>query len=82
MVHHLRWPQVLLHLAVGNKESEDCWTEFFRHMLSRGLRIPTTVTSDGAPGLINAIAQVFPNSLRVRCWYHRISVNRPSAARS
>ena len=26
----------LLHLAVGNKESEACWTEFFRSLLSRG----------------------------------------------
>ena len=26
----------LLHLAVGNKESEACWTEFFRGMLARG----------------------------------------------
>jgi len=26
----------LLHLAVGNKESEDCWTGFFRHMVGRG----------------------------------------------
>jgi putative transposase len=42
----------LLHLAVGNKESEGCWTEFFRNMLSRGMRLPTTITSDGAPGLI------------------------------
>ncbi len=39
----------LLHLAVGNKESQACWMEFFRSMLGRGLRAPTTVTSDGAP---------------------------------
>lgn len=26
----------LLHLAVGNKESEACWTEFFRSRLGRG----------------------------------------------
>ena len=63
----------LLHLTVGNKESEDCWVEFFRHMVARGLRGPTSVTSDGAPGLINAIGTVFPKSLRVRCWYHRLS---------
>jgi transposase-like protein len=36
----------LLHLAVGNKESQSCWTEFFRNMLHRGMRLPTTVTSD------------------------------------
>ena len=45
----------LLHPAVGNKESEACWTGFFRYLLERGLRAPTTVTSDGAPGPIAAI---------------------------
>jgi transposase-like protein len=39
----------LLHLAVGNKESERCWTGLFRHLLERGMRLPTTITSDGAP---------------------------------
>ncbi len=62
----------LLHLAVGNKESEVCWVEFFRHMLRRGMRLPTTVTADGAPGLINAIKAVFGASVRVRCWFHRL----------
>jgi transposase-like protein len=41
--------KVLLHLGVGNKESEACWTEFFRDMIGRGLRVPTSVTSDGGP---------------------------------
>jgi putative transposase len=63
----------LLHLAVGNKESQACWTEFFRSMLHRGMRAPTTVTSDGAPGLINAITACFPASLRIRCWFHRLA---------
>jgi putative transposase len=62
----------LLHLAVGNKESQACWTEFFRNMLDRGMRLPTTVTSDGAPGLIKAIAVCFPASIRIRCWFHRL----------
>ncbi len=64
--------KVLLHLAVGNKESEACWTEFLRDMIGRGLRTPTSVTSDGAPGLLNAIEGVFDKSLRVRCWYHKM----------
>jgi putative transposase len=63
----------LLHLAVGNKESETCWTGFFRNLLDRGLRRPTTVTSDGAPGLINAINVVFNASIRIRCWFHRLA---------
>jgi putative transposase len=64
--------KVLLHLAVGNKESEACWTEFLRNMVSRGLRMPTSVTSDGAPGLVNAIEGLFSKSLRIRCWYHKL----------
>src|SRR5215212_9249157 len=63
----------LLHLAVGNKESEACWTEFFRHLLGRGLRLPTTITSDGAPGLVKAIHVCFPASIRIRCWFHRLA---------
>jgi putative transposase len=41
-------------------------------MVNRGLRTPTSVTADGAPGLINAIEAVWPKSLRVRCWFHRL----------
>jgi hypothetical protein len=59
-------------LAVGNKESQSCWTEFFRNMLHRGMRLPTTVASDGAPGLINALTTCFPASIRIRCWFHRL----------
>jgi putative transposase len=65
--------KALLHLAVGNKESEACWVGFLRDMVGRGLRMPTSVTSDGAPGLVNAIEEVFSKSLRVRCWYHKMS---------
>ncbi len=63
----------LLHLGVGNKESEACWTEFFRTMLDRGLRMPTTITSDGAPGLVKAIGVCFPAAIRIRCWFHRLA---------
>jgi transposase-like protein len=64
--------KVLLHLAVGDKESETCWTEFSRDMIARGLRVPTSVTADGAPGLINAIGACFPRSIRIRCWFRRM----------
>lgn len=64
--------KVLLHLAVGNKESEACWTEFLRNMIARGLKVPISITADGAPGLINAIDKVFPKSLRIRCWFHKL----------
>ncbi len=63
----------LLHLAVGNKESEAAWTGFFRNLIERGMRLPTTVTTDGAPGMIRAVEVVFPTSVRIRCWFHRLS---------
>lgn len=64
--------KVLLHLALGNKESYDCWQHFFRDLLDRGLRAPLLVISDGAPGLIRAIEQCFPKSKRQRCLVHKL----------
>ena len=64
--------KVLLHLALGNRESYGGWLSFLRDMVRRGLRVPITVTTDGAPGLIKAVEAVFPKSLRIRCWYHRM----------
>jgi putative transposase len=71
----------LLHLGVGNKESEAGWTGFFRSMLARGLRLPTTATSDGAPGLVRAIEVCFPTTVRIRCWFHRAGQHPRQAAR-
>jgi putative transposase len=64
--------KVLLHLALGNKESYQDWLAFLRSMVGRGLRTPVAVTSDGAPGLIRAIREVFGQSLRIRCWFHKM----------
>jgi putative transposase len=63
--------KVMLHLALGNKESYPNWLEFLRDMVGRGLQTPVLVTTDGAPGLIRAVAEVFPNSLRQRCLAHK-----------
>lgn len=64
--------KVLLHIALGNKESYECWRDFFRDMISRGLRMPLLVTSDGAPGLIRAIQESFSKSKRQRCMVHKL----------
>jgi putative transposase len=63
--------KVMLHLALGNKESYPNWLEFLRDMVRRGLHTPVMVTTDGAPGLIRAVEEVFPNSLRQRCLAHK-----------
>jgi len=64
--------RVLLHLALGNKESHADWLDFLRDMVARGLPVPLTMTSDGAPGLLRALGEVFPQSLRIRCWRHKM----------
>jgi len=64
--------KVLLHIGLGNKESYVSWRDFFRQMIRRGLRMPLLVISDGAPGLIKAIAECFPESRRQRCLYHKL----------
>jgi hypothetical protein len=45
-------------------------------MVARGLRSPTTVTTDGAPGLIRAVWAVCSPSVRIRCWVHRLATVR------
>jgi len=64
--------KVLLSLALGNKESYDAWLSFLRDLVSRGVPVPLTITSDGAPGLLRAIDEVWPKSWRIRCWVHRM----------
>jgi transposase-like protein len=63
--------KVLLHLALGNKESTVAWRDFFRDLQRRGLSVPTMVTSDGAPAIIAVIEEVYGDSLRQRCLFHK-----------
>ena len=64
--------KVLLHLSLGSKESSDAWLEHLRSVVSRNLPVPLTVTTDGAPGLIRAVEAMWPESERVRCWFHKM----------
>jgi putative transposase len=64
--------KVLLHLALGNKESETACTAFVRDMIRRGLPVPTLVATDGAPALIAAVEAAWPRSLRQRCLVHKV----------
>lgn len=63
--------KVLLHLALGNKESTSAWREFVRDMQRRGLPVPTLVCSDGAPAVLAVIEELYPLSLRQRCTMHK-----------
>jgi len=63
--------RLLIHLEVGNRESYESCLGFLRGMMARGLRAPVLVTSDGAAGMIRALDEVFPTTLRQRCLFHK-----------
>ena len=64
--------KVLVHLSLGNKERYEDWLEHFRDLVRRGLKTPLTVTTDGAPGLIQAVEAIWPEAERIRCWVHKM----------
>lgn len=77
--------KVLLHLAVGDKESTVCWKSFFEDMKGRGLKEPLLVVIDGNSGLRKAVRESFPDSWVQRCQVHRmrnILCKLPEKARS
>ena len=64
--------KVLLSLATAHSESYESCLEVLRDLVKRGLHTPVTITTDGAPGLIKAVDFVWPRSLRIRCWFHKM----------
>jgi putative transposase len=47
--------KILLHMALGNRESYTAWKDFIRDMVKHGLNTPVLITTDGAPGSIRAV---------------------------
>ena len=64
--------KVLLHLAVGEKESTVCWKSFFDDLKSRGLPEPLLVIIDGNSGLRRAVRESFAGAWVQRCQVHRM----------
>ncbi|MDI3258183.1 MAG: transposase [Sinobacteraceae bacterium] len=64
--------KVLLGLAPGTKEDTACCRDFLRDLKARGLHDPILGVTDGAPGLIRAVEEVFAKSLRQRCLAHKL----------
>jgi transposase-like protein len=64
--------RVLLAVRLGQRESHEDWLDLGRDLTRRGLRPPWLVVSDGAPGLIKAIQELWPESDRGRCAVHKL----------
>ncbi len=64
--------KVLLSLSLTKTESYESCIEALRELSKRGMRPPLTITTDGALGLTKAIDALWPKSLRIRCWFHKM----------
>ena len=62
----------LVGLLDGYRESEQSWKELLLDLKRRGLEVgPKLAVADGALGFWKALAQVYGNCRRQRCWVHK-----------
>lgn len=64
--------RVLLDVTLGQRERLEDWLDLGRGLTARGLRGPLLVVADGAPGLIGAVSELWPDADRQRCSVHRL----------
>jgi len=62
----------LIAISDGYRESKIAWREILLDLKARGLqKMPKLATGDGALGFWAALAEVFPQTRRQRCWVHK-----------
>ena len=54
----------------GDGESEESWKRFFKALRERGLSGVEYIVSDNHGGLVNAVREMFPNTIWQRCQAH------------
>lgn len=64
--------RVLLAVVLGGRESTESWKGALHDLVERGLKAPLLVISDGNPGLLRAVSEVWPGVARQRCVVHRL----------
>lgn len=65
--------RVLLSVALGARESYGSWNSFLTDMKERGLNDPLLIITDGSPGLLRALSEVFPDVDTQRCTKHKMA---------
>jgi putative transposase len=71
----------ILGVAEGEKEDLEGWRGFLRHLKERGLKGVRLIISDACRGLVEAAAEVFPNTDWQRCvvhWYRNVFSHVPN----
>lgn len=64
--------RVLLDVCLGQRERVEDWLDLGQGLVRRGLRSPLLAVTDGAPGLIRAVSELWPDADRGRCAVHRL----------
>src|ERR1019366_6674421 len=64
--------RILLDVCLGQRERVEDWLDLGQALVRRGLRSPLLVVSDGAPGLVRAIGELWPDADRGRGAVHRL----------
>jgi putative transposase len=65
----------ILGVVEGTKEDTESWRSFLRHLKQRGLTGVRLVTSDKCLGLVEAVAEFYPEASWQRCmvhWYRNV----------
>jgi putative transposase len=70
--YDLNGKRVLLAVLLGQRERLEDWLELGRDLTRRGLPAPWLVVTDGAPGLMRAVEELWPEADRQRCTVHRL----------
>jgi transposase-like protein len=70
----------ILGVAEGEKEDLEGWRGFLRHLKDRGLNGVQLMISDACRGLIEAVAELYPEARWQRCvvhWYRNVFSHTP-----
>jgi hypothetical protein len=64
----------LIDFLLVRAESEDTWHNFLSELWRRGLKgaVLKLAATDGHPGLIKALARLWPRLAHQRCWAHKL----------
>ena len=60
----------ILGVQEGAKEDKESWMKFLRHLKSRGLKSVRLVVSDKCLGLVESLADFYPQAQWQRCVVH------------
>lgn len=70
----------VLGVAEGVKEGAEDWRKFLRYLKERGLKSPRLLVSDCSLGLVNVLAEFYPDTAWQRClvhWYRNVNALVP-----